>query len=32
MAAFEVRTPEKVLLLRDQDNVPYWCGWRKRKI
>jgi hypothetical protein len=32
IAAFEVRTPEKVLLLRDQDNVPYWCGWRKRKI
>jgi hypothetical protein len=32
MAAFEVRTPSRVLLLRDEDNVPYWCGWRKRKI
>jgi hypothetical protein len=32
MAAFEVRTRSKVLLLRDEDNVPYWCGWRKRKI
>jgi hypothetical protein len=32
MAAFEVRTPDRVLLLRDEDNVPYWCGWRKRKI
>ena len=32
MAAFEVRTPSKTLLLRDEDNVPYWCGWRKRKI
>jgi hypothetical protein len=32
IAAFEVRTPDRVLLLRDEDNVPYWCGWRKRKI
>ena len=32
MAAFEVRTPDRVLFLRDEDNVPYWCGWRKRKI
>lgn len=32
IAAFEVRTSSRVLLLRDEDNVPYWCGWRKRKI
>jgi hypothetical protein len=31
IAAFEVRTSSRVLLLRDEDNVPYWCGWRKRK-
>jgi len=31
IAAFEVRTSDRVLLLRDEDNVPYWCGWRKRK-
>ena len=32
IAAFEVRTSSRVLLLRDEDNVPYWCGWRKRKV
>jgi hypothetical protein len=32
VAAFELRTNDKVLLLRDEDNVPYWCGWRKRKM
>jgi hypothetical protein len=33
MAAFEIyRTGDsKILLLRDQDDVPYWCGWRKKK-
>lgn len=32
MAAFEIRVKERVLMLRDQDGIPYWCGWRKRKI
>lgn len=33
VAAFEVRTREKVLMLRDsEDGIPYWCGWRKRKL
>ena len=32
IAAFEVRSGEKVLLLRDEDGLPNWCGWRKRKI
>ena len=32
IAAFEVRTADRVLLLRDEDNIPYWCGWRKRKV
>jgi hypothetical protein len=32
MAAFEVRMKERVLMLRDEDGIPYWCGWRKRKI
>jgi hypothetical protein len=32
IAAFELRTSDRVLLLRDDDNVPYWCGWRKRKM
>jgi hypothetical protein len=37
IAAFEVRptgsqNSDKVLLLRDQDGVPYWSGWRKRKL
>ncbi len=32
IAAFEVRTSDRVLLLRDEDGIPYWCGWRKRKI
>ncbi len=36
VAAFEVRpsgsaNSDKILLLRDEDGVPYWCGWRKRK-
>jgi hypothetical protein len=32
MAAFEVRVGERVLMLRDEDGIPYWCGWRKRKL
>jgi hypothetical protein len=32
MAAFEVRYKDKVLLLRDEDGIPYWRAWRKRKI
>jgi hypothetical protein len=32
VAAFELRTTDRILLLRDEDNVPYWCGWRKRKM
>ncbi|MBN1130150.1 MAG: hypothetical protein JXA71_14255 [Chitinispirillaceae bacterium] len=32
MAAFEVRYKDKVLLLRDEDGIPYWSAWRKRKI
>ena len=34
MAAFEVRTTanDRVLMLRDADGIPYWCGWRKRKL
>jgi hypothetical protein len=32
MAAFEVRIKDRVLMLRDVDGIPYWCGWRKRKI
>jgi hypothetical protein len=33
MAAFEVYRAgdSKILLLRDQDDIPYWCGWRKKK-
>jgi hypothetical protein len=31
-AAFEVRTKDRILLLRDEDGIPYWCGWRKRKM
>ncbi len=29
MAATLIRR-EKVLLLRDKDGVPYWCGWRPK--
>jgi hypothetical protein len=32
MAGFEVRIKDRVLMLRDEDGIPYWCGWRKRKI
>ena len=32
IAAFEVLTSDRVLMLRDEDGVPYWCGWRKRKV
>jgi uncharacterized protein (DUF779 family) len=32
MAALEVRSKERVLMLRDVDGIPYWCGWRKRKM
>ncbi|MBN2035170.1 MAG: hypothetical protein JW768_00375 [Chitinispirillaceae bacterium] len=31
VAAFEVRYKDKVLLLRDEDGIPYWSAWRKRK-
>jgi hypothetical protein len=33
MAAFQVtRTGDsKILMLRDDDDFPYWCGWRKKK-
>jgi hypothetical protein len=31
MAAFEVRYKDKVLLLRDEDGIPYWSAWRKKK-
>jgi hypothetical protein len=32
IAAFEVRYKDKVLLLRDEDGIPYWSAWRKRKL
>jgi len=32
IAAFEVILKDRVLMLRDEDGIPYWCGWRKRKI
>ena len=33
MAAFEVTrtSSDKILLLRDQDGIPNWCSWRKKK-
>lgn len=27
-AAFQVQTPDRIMILRDQDGHPYWCGWR----
>jgi hypothetical protein len=32
MAGYQVRTSDRVLMLRDDDGIPYWCGWRKRKL
>jgi hypothetical protein len=29
MASMMVRK-DKVLLLRDDDGIPYWCAWRPR--
>ena len=32
MAAFEITYKNsKVLLLRDEDGIPYWSAWRKKK-
>ncbi len=28
--AAEVRGKDRILYLRDEDGIPYWCAWRKK--
>jgi len=28
--AAEVESKDRILYLRDEDGIPYWCAWRKK--
>jgi hypothetical protein len=32
IVAAEVRRGDRVLQLRDEDGLPYWCSWRIKKL